>query len=89
MMGWFQDGFGWNGTNWWGMGIMMIFWIVLIGVGIWAVIRFTQGSGQPTTTSVESARATLDRRFASGEIDAEAYAEARRLLEHPGPSAHD
>ena len=88
MMGWWQDGNGWNGTNWWGMGFMMIFWLALIGLAIWAVIRFTQGSGKPTTISPESPRAILDRRFASGDLDAQAYAEARRLLEHPGPTTH-
>lgn len=88
MMGWWQDGNGWYGMNWWGMGLMMIFWIVLIGLGIWAVIRFTQGGDRQATISPESPRAILDRRFASGEIDAQSYAEARRLLEHPGNTTH-
>jgi len=88
MMGWWQDESGWNGMNWWGMSLMMILWIALIGLGIWAVIRFTQGSGRQATISPESPRAILDRRFASGDLDAQAYAEARRLLEHPGPTTH-
>ncbi|MDO8732602.1 MAG: hypothetical protein Q7L55_08540 [Actinomycetota bacterium] len=87
MMYWFGDGNGWSGGNWWGMGFMMIFWIALIGLGIWAVIRYTQGGGKRTSVTFESPRAILDRRFAAGEIDAEAYAHARRLLEHPGSPA--
>ena len=87
-MGWFQDGFGWNGSNWWGMSIMMVFWIALIGLAIWAVVRYTQDSGKSESVSLESPRVILDRRFAAGEIDAEAYADARRRLEHPESPAH-
>jgi len=69
------------------MGFMMVFWIVAIGLGIWAIARFTSGPTSSTMVSAESARAILDRRFANGEIDATAYAEARRLLENPGSDA--
>jgi len=88
MMGWIQDGFGWPGANWWGIGIMMTCWIALICFGIWIVVRFTQNDGESNVVSLESPRAILDRRFAAGEIDAQTYADARRLLEHPGSPAH-
>jgi len=77
MMGW---GWGWNDANWWMMGGMMFFWIAIIAIGIWLVIRLTDRHGE-NFPKTESPRAILDRRFASGEINAEQYAEARRLLE--------
>jgi len=77
MMGW---GSGWNDTNWAMMGGMMVFWVAVIAIGIWLVIRLTDRRGEQLP-SVESPRAILDRRFASGEINADQYAEARRLLE--------
>ncbi len=82
MMGW---GWGWNdaGSNsagWWMMGGMMVFWIAVIAIGIWLVIRLTDRPVEHLPKT-ESPRAILDRRLASGELNAEQYAEARRLLE--------
>jgi putative membrane protein len=82
MMGW---GWGWNGSggygaNWLWMGGMMIFWLAVIGIGIWLVMRLTD-RGSNESRSVESPRSALDRRFANGEINVEQYGEARRLLE--------
>lgn len=77
MMGWYDGGWGWTG-----MLFMVLFWGVLIGAVVWGVARLTRrpgdGSGQPP---LESPRQILDRRFASGEIDEEQYATARRALE--------
>jgi len=84
MMWWIDSGNGWGTGGWWAMGFMMVFWIVAIGLGIWSIVRFTSGTTSSTSVSAESPRAILDRRFANGEIDATAYAEARRLLEIPG-----
>lgn len=84
MMWWVGNGNGWDAGGWWAMGFMMVFWIAAIALGIWAIVRFTSGPTSSTAVSAESARAILDRRFANGEIDATAYAEARRLLEIPG-----
>jgi len=80
MMGWYNNGAGWGSGV--GMLLMLLVWGGLIALGIWAVARLTRGSGpaQPTTT-LESPRQILDRRFASGDITAEQYAEARRVLE--------
>ncbi|HUW79193.1 MAG TPA: hypothetical protein VMV52_10665 [Candidatus Nanopelagicaceae bacterium] len=78
-----MGGWGWNdtaGTSWWIMGGMMIFWIAVIGIGIWFVVRLTDRRGEQQLRT-ESPRSILDRRFASGELSAEQYAEARRLLE--------
>jgi putative membrane protein len=78
-------GWGWNdgsgaGTNWLWMGGMFVFWFAVIGIGIWLVFRLTDQRGSETRSS-ETPRAALDRRFASGEVNVDQYAEARRLLE--------
>jgi putative membrane protein len=79
MWGW--DNGGWQSAGaWWWMGGMMIFWIALIGIGIWLVVRLTDRRGEQHFKT-ESPRAILDRRFAGGDLSAEQYAEARRLLE--------
>jgi putative membrane protein len=86
MMGWnngYGDGYGAHGIGM--VLVMLLFWIPLIGLGIWLVARVTR----PTSALVpalahapaDSARGILDRRFASGEINAEEYSERRRVLE--------
>lgn len=82
---------GYGGWAW--MAFMPLLWIVLIGAVVWAVVRLTRrpsgledghdrGQG-----SRETPEEILDRRYASGEIDVDAYTEARaRLAAHrPGP----
>lgn len=70
-----------NGTAWWGGGMMfmVLFWILLIGLGIWLTSWNTQ-RGAPVER-IESPRQVLDRRFASGEIKATEYAQTRRLID--------
>ncbi|MEV8311751.1 SHOCT domain-containing protein [Streptomyces flavidovirens] len=84
----------WNGGGWaWMMALAPVLWIVLIGLVVWAVVRLTQHSAgrhdgtEPWKTPRETPEEILDRRFASGEIDADTYSEARkRLAAHrPGP----
>ncbi len=86
----------WDGGGWVWMAFMPLVWIVLIGLVVWAVfylVHRSSGTGTATGTGArhgyrwESPQEILDRRFASGEIDADAYAEAKkRLAEHqPGP----
>jgi putative membrane protein len=97
MMFWDHDGFSgmWHGyqvnsTAYLGMMVMILLLIVAVGVGVWLLVRTTRGAaslnGSPV--SAESPRAILDRRFASGEIDAEEYANARRVLQSPGSAAN-
>lgn len=74
----------WGGNaGWWsgGMIFMGLFWLALIGLAVWAVLRVSSRPASPASTGVESARHILDRRFAAGELDAEAYAQSRRVLE--------
>ena len=77
MMDWNDYGFGWNAGL--GMLMMVVIWGGLIALGVWTVARITRGQERPPVG--ESPRQILDRRFASGEIDAEQYADARRILE--------
>jgi putative membrane protein len=76
---------GWNNGGWQGAGAgwmvgMMVFWIAIIGIGIWLVVRLTDRKVDQHP-KIESPRALLDRRFASGDLNVDQYAEARRLLE--------
>lgn len=82
MMGWYGGG-GW----WVGMIAMVLFWVVVIGAIVWAVVRLTNRPqppappGAPPAPAGESPRQILDRRFAAGELNEQQYLEARRLLE--------
>lgn len=70
------------GPGWGWMILMPLVWLALLGVIVWAVVRLAQ---RPADRSVEqpgreTAQEILDRRFASGEIDADAYTQARARL---------
>ena len=79
MMGWYDNGWGSGLGTLVMLLVMLLVWGSVVALGVWAVARLTRGESRPTTP--ESARHILDRRFASGELDAEKYAEARRILE--------
>lgn len=76
MMGWYGNG-GWGGA----MVFMGLFWVAVLAAVVWAVARWSRRADESAAAPVESARAILDRRFASGQIDAAEYGEARRVLE--------
>ena len=71
---------GWGGWGW--MALMPLLWIVLIGAIVWAVVALTQRPSDRTMPEQrrETPQEILDRRFASGEIDADAYTQARDQL---------
>lgn len=81
MMGWYPSGWGAMGVL--GMILMVAVWVVVIAGAVWLIARATRSEASATIAH-EPARAILDRRFASGEIDAQEYASARRTLESPG-----
>lgn len=86
MMNWYgRDSYGWMDGG--GMLVMGLIWILIIGLGIWLVTWLTHRDKSASLPKVDTPRQILDRRFASGEIDAAAYAQARRLIEGqaPGP----
>lgn len=84
MMNWYRDGYGW--MNGGGMILMALIWILIIGLGIWLVTWLTRRD--KSTPIQETPRQMLDRRLAAGEIDAAAYAQARRLIEGHFPDAN-
>jgi putative membrane protein len=49
----------------------------------WAVVKVTQPGNRVTAPPRETPREILDRRFASGEIDPDAYTQARAVLAGP------
>lgn len=85
MMGWYGGGMG--AGMWLVMGL---FWIALIALIIWLVIRLLPSHGQAGTTTAsmtlpapqvqESPLDILDRRLAQGEIDLETYQVHRATL---------
>ena len=77
MMNWYRNGYGW--TDGGGMILMAVIWILIIGLGIWLVTWLTRRD--KSVPRQETPRQILDRRLAAGEIDAAAYAQARRLIE--------
>lgn len=89
-MGW-HDGYGYGASSI-GMGLMMLlFWLPLIGLGVWLVARVTRSEPHAAMAAspaeqhpTDSARGILDRRFANGELTAEQYTEMRRVLESGG-----
>ena len=75
MMGWYGGGMGLGA--WLFMGG---FWVLLLGLIVWLVVRLLPGRGQASTPQSPSAEEILDARFARGEIDEQAYAAARSAL---------
>jgi putative membrane protein len=71
---------GWGG--WGPMMLMSLLWIVLIGLVVWAAIRLGQRPSDETRAQPprETPQEILDRRYASGEIDTDAYVQARDAL---------
>jgi putative membrane protein len=69
------------GAGWGWMMLMPLVWIALLAVIVWAVVRLVQRPGDRITPQrKETAQEILDRRFASGEIDADTYADARARI---------
>jgi len=64
-----------------GGGFMWLFWILLIGVVLWAVWALVGSGGRPIDrrrTPLE----ILEERYAKGEIDQQEYERIRRDLTH-------
>ncbi|WP_211373953.1 SHOCT domain-containing protein [Cellulomonas fimi] len=74
---------GWG----WGMGAggwiaMVIFWVAVLALIVWAVMRvFPAGGARGSAPRVETPQEILDRRFAAGEIDSETYRAMRVALD--------
>ena len=78
-------GFGFGGA---GFIFMVIFWVVIMAVGIWLLSNlFPRSSGDASSdrfsaphASPETPREILERRYASGEITKAEFDEIRRDL---------
>jgi putative membrane protein len=84
MMDWYGGGSSFAPLMWMMMGL---FWIALIALIIFLVIRLLPGSGTahaaspgPTPAATESPEQILDRLFALGEIDEQTYRARRTAL---------
>ena len=83
-------GFGYHHAHhWMGMGLIMpLLWLVFLAAVVFVVLRMMRTGAfhapHPAGRAPESPEEILDRRFASGEIDADAHAAARQhLKDHP------
>ena len=74
MMGWYGGG-GMGSLGWLGIGV---FWLALILLVIWLVVRLLP-SGTTRNTG-ESALEILDRRLADGQIDFEPWQAQRAAI---------
>jgi putative membrane protein len=66
-----------------GMIAMVVFWLVLIALIVWAVSRLLPGREVrqgPSASAQETPEEILDRRFARGEVDLETYQLQRAAL---------
>jgi putative membrane protein len=75
MMGWYGGGMG--AGMWMFMGV---FWLALLALIIWAVVRLLPSRDGGSERQADSPEEILDRRFARGEIDLEAYQARRAAL---------
>ena len=75
MMGWYGTGMGFGG--WLFMGL---FWVALLALIVWLVVRLLPSRERPTAAGNDSPEEILDRRFARGEIDEQTYAQQRAAL---------
>ncbi len=73
---------GWYGNGSLGVGMAFMGLLCMLGVAaaFWAVARWSRRSESSGSTPVECPRAILDRRLASGHINAGQYEEALRVL---------
>ena len=76
MMGWYGNAMG--SLGWLGMGV---FWLLLLALIGWLVMRLLPSSGRTTRSTGDSAAEILDRRMARGEIDVPAWQTQRSALQ--------
>ena len=87
MMDWYGNGMGGGGSLIW--VFMVMFWVALIALVVFLVVKLLPGSGStrqaespaaPTASAVETPEQVLDRMFAMGEIDEQTYRGRRAAL---------
>ena len=81
MLWWY--GPGWGGMLW--MGLESLFWLVLLGLAIWLLVRWLTRSTTSVTPhappNTPSALEILCQRYARGEIDTPTFEAMRERLQ--------
>jgi putative membrane protein len=76
-----MDGWGNNGTPWWGIVCMSIFGVAIVAAIIWGAISVRSGRTEPPAPPAgPSPIDTLNQRYARGELDTADYDERKRQL---------
>jgi putative membrane protein len=70
--------FGGGGMMGFGMGFMMIFWVILLIAIVYVILNLGKS---PTTSNEESALEVLKQRYAKGDIDKKEFEEKKRGLQ--------
>jgi putative membrane protein len=70
-----MDGYDMNGWGWFGMAMMVIVTVAIVGFVFWAIARQPRDPQQQA-----SAREQLDARLARGDIDTQEYRERLEAL---------
>ena len=79
MMGW---GAPWSGAMMAGMAVWGLIWLVILGLVLWAVVRWLDRRVTPPgPASSPSALELLRQRYARGEIDAATFGAMQAQLE--------
>ena len=79
MMGW-NNGSGMGSLGWLGMGV---FWLILLGLIVWLVVRLLPDSSNGNSaarSTDDSALDILDRRLANGQLDLPSWQAQRAAL---------
>ena len=75
--------FGFGMMNGFGGIFMILFWIVIIALGVWLISSFVSRSNSQTSSGQPPAESALDilkKRYARGEITKEQFEDMRRDL---------
>lgn len=67
----FSAGFGWVMA-----ALMVIFWVIVIALAIWGIMRLSRSSSGSKSNALEIAR----ERYARGEINKEQFEELKKNL---------
>lgn len=80
----YPAGYGWAGFFW--MALSTLFWLALLGLLVWALVRWLsphRSRGETPPAPPPSALDVLNQRYARGEIDEPTYLRMREQLEAP------
>ena len=83
---WMFNGYGMGAAGWL---VMALFWIALIALVVFALVRLLPARPEPAPEPREpreEPREILRRRLASGEIDVDTYEQLNSRLEPPSPA---